>query len=618
MPVSVTVVRSTRPPGERFQVGDVVRLVGDAPEALLQLTAVRYPNVAAEFGSSFLTGSTLVRSLHPLTAWVVGIDNSQAVAHLPVGYQRASMLEFVYRPAPGELVKDAYPVHPRAGASEIANSWRDGEPLVDEEFLVGLHDYLAGSNGASASHWNQWFNGQTLGTCQSETRSCGAGVDEYTVPTIAQLRRGLGMWLLADQGINLCPHCGPGLWQVGGGTCAHVRCGNCSIVALEDCETCSTHDGVPICSQCCECESCSVCTSGNVEHRGRNRCNECRGVGDCCNCPNCENEDCGLTARSCCGQCSDHCSCSSYCIALVNRSLVHHPATRVDRSKLRRLIGAEIEVAGMRRPGDKTQLRGTLAKWSASVVRDGSLGTGGVEIVTSPAAGRQWTDMISEIGVGLKAANAFTNERCGQHVHIDARDLKGLELAKLIQLYAHVEDALFAALPVSRRTSDYCHPCGPKYVGWLKDHKGRFSTHALAVKLYSVYNKVSKTADAKTRHKAEKDLVRQQTTQKYASVRYSALNLHSYWHRGTIEFRHAHGTNRPEQIRNWGIICASIVEAAATFTHKQMDFAAKQGGRGALLYIVDQVSADTAAQVWLQSRWEKFAGFYSADAAGEL
>lgn len=611
MPVSIPSVQgAVSPPGGRFESGDVVRFIGEPAEALMQFVSVTYEG-------NLLGRGTTVRSLHPLTAWVVGDSQFNLRAHTRTTRAASSLLldgvlEFVYRPRPGEVVRHAYPTYPTTGAPEIAASWQQGQRLVDEEFVVGLCRYLeTGSEAATA--WNSWLGDTAMDYFGGCGNSGGALASWTHPPTLAEIRRGLGMWLLQSHGIVLCAICeAPN--RHAELPCTHFTCAECDRHAADACSTCTDEVGESVCTSCCVCRECGVCQNG---HRARRPCETCQGVGECCSCPDCEVDDCGSAARPCCDRCSDHCDCASYCIPLKERPMFHYKADRKDKAKLRRLIGAEIEVAGMRPGADKRPIRETLARWTASVVRDGSIGRGGVEIVTSPAAGANWTGMIFDIGAGLKTANAFTSERCGQHIHVDARDLKGQELAKLIQLYAQVEDALFAALPDTRRSSQYCIPCGPKYLGWLKDHKGRFSPHALAVKLYSIYSRVKPGTDPKERHKQEKALVAQHKKAKYDGVRYNALNLHSYWHRGTIEFRHAHGTNRPEQIRNWGIVCASIVEAAATFTHAQMDFAAMQGGRGALLYIIDQASGDAQAAEWLQSRWEKFAGFYSPDAQGE-
>jgi len=288
--------------------------------------------------------------------------------------------------------------------------------------------------------------------------------------------------------------------------------------------------------------------------------------------------------------------------------MVHHESKRFYRG-LRRKLGTEIEIAGKLSAGSRATMKAALVKWSASVVRDGSLPAAGVEIVTSPAGGDKWYEMMKDLGAGLDALKAIVDSSCGNHVHVDATDLGAWDLRRVIQLYAHVEDVLFAALPATRRNSTYCVPCGPTYLEWLTDGNKKLNKRWLAMKQYGItVNSVIRNtcgADASQKEKnAQVDAtIKDRSTHKYDPTRYKALNLHSFWHRGTIEFRHAHGTANWVQILHWGIVCGSIVEFAAKHSDAEVLGLLGKTPQEALLSCIYEVNT----RDWLQGRWVYFA-----------
>lgn len=62
----------------------------------------------------------------------------------------------------------------------------------------------------------------------------------------------------------------------------------------------------------------------------------------------------------------------------------------------------------------------------------------------------------------------------------------------------------------------------------------------------------------------------QEKTDKYNGARYTGLNIHSFFYRGTIEFRHHSGTVNADKAKNWGMICAAIIEYAAKFSMRDI------------------------------------------------
>lgn len=233
-----------------------------------------------------------------------------------------------------------------------------------------------------------------------------------------------------------------------------------------------------------------------------------------------------------------------------------------------------------------------------------------MELVTAPAGGSAWLKMISDIGAGLADAKAVVASSCGQHVHVSAQDFDVWSIARLIRLYAHIEDTLFEALPAERPLGDFAKPCGQKYLKWLGDDfaklRKRMTKKMFAQKLYGLSPVVpAKKTKAAYKMAAEADEIniRERAERKYDNTRYNALNLHSYWHRGTVEFRHAHGTANPKQITEWGLVCMHIVEFAAKGTEAQLRAALGAHPRDVFRKFLKLPSPTIE---WLEGRWDLF------------
>jgi hypothetical protein len=438
-----------------------------------------------------------------------------------------------------------------------------------------------------------------------------------------------------------CKACADLLCSKRTGTCEHFTCVRCAEPRVSEClvctritqgqllsaEACAAPDH-RVCTACCDhvrCE-CGQLTCTAPVRRGW-RCDACgcanyrdRPTGaqiNHCTCHRCPNGQRTRTAEcvgggrsSCdCGNCTRHCTCPNECFPRTTNPLTFFPAKRGDKGLLR-MMGTELETAGSARYAPS--LKAAVAKWKCNIVRDSSIGGRGMELVTSPAGGSNWFDMINELGVGFKDSEAFTSSACGQHVHVDARDVDVYAMRRIIRLYARVEQSLFDALPRYRFGGHYSAVCGAKYLSWLDNQDKKLTKRWLAVKQYGLAplkagDKQSdgyetRTLTAKEAAKQTEAQIKSRAEHKYDSTRYNALNLHSYWHRGTIEFRHAHGTNNPVQIVNWGLVCGSIVDWCVRESDAKLLKLLEDDPRHALLSILPS----RENQEWLTSRWEKF------------
>lgn len=249
-----------------------------------------------------------------------------------------------------------------------------------------------------------------------------------------------------------------------------------------------------------------------------------------------------------CNRCGGCCACYTK-VKFFNGKLKFYKATKAQHkfNHTNRFIAAEIEVGQVivLLPKYIKKIENTVRKWSGSIVRDGSLPGRGFEINTSPAAGDVFNKQINEICKVLNEAKAKITPECGLHVHLDARDFNFNDISRLVRVYSVIEPALFLMVPASRRNSRFCLKCGDKYNGIILAN-GKLTHKDLKEKIVSnTYN------DADTYGRIN---------YKYDQARYNALNIHSWFYRGTIEYRLFNGTTNPDDIINWGVMWAKILD----------------------------------------------------------
>lgn len=390
-------------------------------------------------------------------------------------------------------------------------------------------------------------------------------------------------------------------------TCQRSRCGErvSSDSYCSDCERCDS---------CCECHTCECgCRVGSDSWY----CDDCDNCEDHCECTNCEGCDerhsdvCDDCNR--CSGCGCECDSSDDCdddepTHRAGGSAFRcagpteprfHAAGKGDGS--RRFVSLEVELSGT--GSDTSALRQWCRKWGSAAVKDGSLPATGCEINTAPAAGSAFVSQVRELCEALQTADASISDDCGVHVHVDARDFKHYEMRRLIRVYAMIENAVYAVVQPSRKNSSYCKPCAASQSACVRNGTPtRFDRKA-------VRKAIAQAAygEANTRHRK---------AAKYDGARYAGLNLHSWFHRGTVELRmHGASTNR-EKLTFWGEFWAGVLDYCHGATDKQIDaIAARHGVKGDRLpdgnqsfAVLLELCRSDAMRSYFTRRREKFAG----------
>lgn len=128
-----------------------------------------------------------------------------------------------------------------------------------------------------------------------------------------------------------------------------------------------------------------------------------------------------------------------------------------------------------------------------------------------------WDDIetLQEIVRELRHAGAKVNETCGLHIHIGANGLTAQNIRVLVNTVAGREDIFCRALKVHQRRRNYCRPTNERFLRELNEKKP-----ATLDELKTIWYGDSGNH-----------------TFHYDPTRYTILNLHALFTKGTIEFR---------------------------------------------------------------------------------
>ena len=207
---------------------------------------------------------------------------------------------------------------------------------------------------------------------------------------------------------------------------------------------------------------------------------------------------------------------------------------------MRYTFGIEIETS------DGTMDRNDWEDLNISSMYDGS--TSGPEYVTGVLKGDYGFNHLKKVCNAVKNSNHQTNSRCGVHVHVGGVFNRRFTIM-LLRLSYQLQDEVFRMMPPSRINNTYC-----KYIPtWASKITFQDFREKLGKFIYNADTTLDKSHNKKHRH------------DKYASTRYRWVNINNFSTasgRPTVEFRNHGATMSYEKIRNWTLICMSIVRYA--------------------------------------------------------
>lgn len=162
-----------------------------------------------------------------------------------------------------------------------------------------------------------------------------------------------------------------------------------------------------------------------------------------------------------------------------------------------------------------------------------------VEFV-SPICQYEDIETIQEIVRKLRSGGAKVNDSCGIHVHVDASSHTPKTLRNIVNIMASKEDLLYKALQVQVEREHYCQKADTRFLDELNHRKPKSMSEV--ERLW--YNGSS----GRYHH--------------YDDTRYHALNLHSVFSKGTIEFRLFNSTLHAGEIKSYIQLCLAISHQA--------------------------------------------------------
>ena len=163
-----------------------------------------------------------------------------------------------------------------------------------------------------------------------------------------------------------------------------------------------------------------------------------------------------------------------------------------------------------------------------------------VEVV-SPICQYEDIPVVQEVVRQLRHAGARVNDSCGIHVHVDASRHTPDTLRNIANIMASKEDLLYKSLQVEYwREHRYCQKTDERFLNEINHWRPK--TMEQIERMW--YN------GASGRH------------QHYDLTRYHALNLHSVFSKGTIEFRMFNSTLHAGEVKAYIQLCLAISHQA--------------------------------------------------------
>ena len=162
-----------------------------------------------------------------------------------------------------------------------------------------------------------------------------------------------------------------------------------------------------------------------------------------------------------------------------------------------------------------------------------------VEFV-SPVCKYEDIPTIQELVRELRHAGAMVNDSCGIHVHVDASRHDPKTLRNVVNIMASKEDLLYKTLKVNIGREYYCQKADLRFLDDVNLKRPKSMSEFETI----WYNGES------GRHTH------------YHSSRYHALNLHSVFSKGTIEFRMFNSTLHAGEVKSYIQLCLAISHQA--------------------------------------------------------
>ena len=172
-----------------------------------------------------------------------------------------------------------------------------------------------------------------------------------------------------------------------------------------------------------------------------------------------------------------------------------------------------------------------------------------VEFVTPPL---NYSDieLLQNIIRKLRENGAKAHSSCGIHIHVDGANHTAASLRRLVNFMTARQDLIYEALQIGDRESNWCH----KLNKTLLDAMKKDLTKEKAEEIW--YSRANDGYCGGIDH------------QHYNATRYHGVNLHSFFTKGTVEFRLFNSTLHAGKIKAYIQFCLAVSAWAITSQEK--------------------------------------------------
>lgn len=174
-----------------------------------------------------------------------------------------------------------------------------------------------------------------------------------------------------------------------------------------------------------------------------------------------------------------------------------------------------------------------------------------VEFVTPPLEYKD-IELLQNIIRKLRENGAKSHHSCGIHIHIDGANHNPKSLRRMINFMTSRQDLIYEALEIGNREHNWCHKLNSSLLSEMKKEKNISKEKAESI-WYSQAND-GYTGGISHGH--------------YNHTRYHGVNLHSYFSKGTVEFRLFNSTLHAGKIKAYIQFCLAVSAWAITAQEK--------------------------------------------------
>lgn len=174
-----------------------------------------------------------------------------------------------------------------------------------------------------------------------------------------------------------------------------------------------------------------------------------------------------------------------------------------------------------------------------------------VEFVTPPLEYND-IELLQNIIRKLRKNGAKVNSSCGIHIHVDGANHTSKSLRRLINFMTSRQDLIYEALEIEDRAKRWCQKLNAALLDELKKDKDISKDKAEQIWYSSANDGYNDGINY----------------EHYNHTRYHGVNLHSYFSKGTVEFRLFNSTLHAGKVKAYIQFCLAVSAWAITSQEK--------------------------------------------------